>query len=482
MLDKQLIRGIVIFCLLLGATSNAVSQFNNSQLLEKAVKLNKCIKQLNNPQQHWDHYNSRELAIVSEIAKVNKIGAIVHPNPQNIRRVDTQTISISILPYIITKSGKRFYLLPEVPEQMKLLPFDTKPSSRKCQPSRGKYLCTQKFVSYYPACQENSYELADAHPEFYPIVLLSVDNPDDLNQLEQDLRDALDERQPLEFLEEFVSLPINLKRQLKQKDGLKKGMGVLLAKYNLKKKQAKFLEDFPFTVTVRMEGHHKNTAETTSCTELQNELKKITRERDALKKRLEAMIANPDQHIETGQSSGHKLIVVSLSNSRKLTSKAPVIQDGFIEVLSELKQNDSKTQFTLLTIGSGRKAVILLTDADLPSLHDAGHNSISGKINRGMQFGARDLKALADLNLVDQMIQEKSAIKSVLYITDNTRSSDPPNIERGVPLAWYEDGIRLTVLTTKGCDVWEQVKAQCSSWNNKSALKSALKTFLGLTH
>jgi hypothetical protein len=348
---------------------------------------------------------------------------------------------------------------------MKLLAFPSQQPDRQCQRAQynRKFICKQKFVSYYPACQENSYDLAYDHPEFYPIVLLSVDNPDDLKKLEQDLRDALNEQERLEFLEKFVSLPRNLKN-----------MGVLIAEYI--KKQAKFLDKFSFTVT--MKGHHKNTAETTSCAELQNKLKKITQERDALKKQL-AMNTNPDQHI--GQSSGHKLMVVSLSNSRNLMSKARLIQDSFIEVLSELKQNNSKTQFTLLTIGSGRKAVILLTEADLPSLDNTGDNSISGKINRGMQFGAMDLKALADLNLVDQMIQENSAIKSVLYITDNTRSSDPPNIERGVPLAWYEDGIRLTVLTTTGCDVWEDVKAQCSSWNQKGALKSALKTFLGLT-
>jgi hypothetical protein len=143
---------------------------------------------------------------------------------------------------------------------------------------------------------------------------------------------------------------------------------------------------------------------------------------------------------------------------------------------SELKKNNSKTRFTLLTIGSGRKVVILLTNADLPSLHNVGDNSISGKIKRGMQFGARDLRALADLSLVDQTIQDNPSIKSVLYITDNTRSSDPPNIERGVPLAWYEDGIRLTVLTTTGCDVWEDVKAQCTPLNTESA--SALKAFI----
>jgi hypothetical protein len=248
MLDRQLIHGIVIFCLLLGATSNAYS--NNSQLLKKGVKLNRCIDE--QPQGYrWHHYNSRDHGIIY----VNKIGAIVHPNPQNIHRVDTKTISISILPYIITNSG-RFYLLPEVPERMKLLWFNTKPSGRTCLPSKGKYLCTQKFVSYYPACQENFYELAYDHPEFYPIVLLSVDNPDDLNLLEQGLRDALNEQERLEFIEEPISLDKSSKKQLKTKHGLFKGMGVLIAEYI--KRQAKFLEKFSFTVT--MKGHHKKLA------------------------------------------------------------------------------------------------------------------------------------------------------------------------------------------------------------------------------
>jgi len=464
MLDKQLIRGIVI--LLLGgcASPNTASQFNNSQLLEKGVRFSKCIDE--QPHSYdWTHYNSSNRGITNP----NKIGAIVHPNSDNIAKVDDKTISIRILPYIITKSGSIFYLLPEVPEKMKRITRYRSKEGRECVQQQGKKdLCTQIFKNYYPACQANSVDLAYDHPEFYPIVLLSVDSPDDLNKLEGDLRDALSSDKKIELIGEFASFPGNLR-----------SMDAII-KEILKKQPSIFFQNFGAT----MKLPDKNTAETSSCTELQNELDKTRRERNELKQEVEQLRAE-NRELKTGQSSDHnKFIVVSLSNSRELKSKARAIQDSFIKVLSELKRKSWETRFTLLTIGSGRKVEKLLTSAELPNLFERGSTdtSIDGKINTGLQFGASDLRALADLNLVDETIQN-SAIKSVLYITDNIRiSNDPPSIERGVPLAWYEDGIRLTVLTTKGCDVWKKVKAQCSSWNDKSAFSKELKKFMGLRH
>lgn len=187
-----------------------------------------------------------------------------------------------------------------------------------------------------------------------------------------------------------------------------------------------------------------------------------------------------DQHI--GQSSGHKLMVVSLSNSRNLMSKAHVIQDSFIEVLSELKENNSKTQFTLLTIGSGRKLYSLLTDQELQSLPIEGEESLLSRIEMTMNFGASDLRALADLSLVDNILQEQASIGHILYLTDNTRMSENPqeipSQQRGVPLVWHKDGIALTVLTIKACQVWEYMEAKCVIWQNETDLTRELNTFL----
>lgn len=500
MLYKQFIRGLVIFGMLLGETaiSNA-AVFNNSELLNKGVKLKLCIYKQSNTQ-YWNHKSFSYQA--------NKIGAIVYPI---VKKYDNNTISISIIPYIITNKDQRFYLLPEVPDKLKKLPFKRNQEDRECRSvENNEWTCKQKFADYFPACKKNSYHLAYNNPELYPTVLLSVDKTSDI----KNLKNLLSQEQKLEFLDKPVKLSKELKSQLK--NGKKKGMGILLSEYIFKNKRAKFLERLQFPIEVKIAGSQKGpitfksgsgydvaNADTTSCTEhdnklleLKDELDKTSEERDEFKKRAEhfeklvkkmidfvkevdndKLIKNSLKPIETGHSSGHKLIIVSLSNSRELKSKARVIQKSFREVLSELKQNHSNTQFTLLTIGSSRTATVLLTDADLLRLHD--DSDISGKINTGIQFGASDLKALADLKSVDQMIQDKS-ITSVLYLTDNKRlNSNPPNIERGLPLAWHEAGIHLTVLTTEKCKVWKEVKAECTTdWKNKRGLKKALKAFL----
>lgn len=184
--------------------------------------------------------------------------------------------------------------------------------------------------------------------------------------------------------------------------------------------------------------------------------------------------------ISGGKSSAsqHKLIVVSLSKFSREQQKA--LRESLIAVLS----GKSKTLFTLFTIHQGRQLYELLSSDELPRLPRNGKRSIRGKIEQSMQFGASDLRALDDLGLVDSVIQEKGsdAVGNVLYLTDNIRldSNDkPPSKPRGVPLAWHEDGISLTVLTTKECGIWETyMKAQCSIWRNQRSLEPAIKEFL----
>ena len=167
----------------------------------------------------------------------------------------------------------------------------------------------------------------------------------------------------------------------------------------------------------------------------------------------------------------HKLIVVSLAKFSERQQTA--IRKSLIRVLAA--QSYLQTSFSLRTIQTGRElSTPLLTTTELGNA-----KYIKAKIGN-LQFGATDLIALNDLSLVDSIIQEDGdKMGKVLYITDNVNlNGKPPNKQRGVILAWYEDNIRLTVLTTGECTAWNKyMKAQCSSWQNRNQLENALKKF-----
>jgi len=194
----------------------------------------------------------------------------------------------------------------------------------------------------------------------------------------------------------------------------------------------------------------------------------------------QSQLANQPQQPGGGDNDNHKLIVVSLSANLK--EKENIIRDSFFEVFSDLKKRKSETPFNLLTLQTGRQLYTLLTDQELQSLPIEGEDSLLSRIEMTMNFGARDLKALADLSLVDNILQEQPSIGRILYLTDNTRMNDNPrkipSQQRGVPLVWQKDGIALTVLTTKECKVWKYVGAKCTSWQDKTDLKHQLNAFL----
>ena len=419
--------------MLLGGCVTENADFRTGDVLSS-----RCIDKQQGSNFYWDYYPF-------QIGKVYKIGAIVHPHNQSIRRrpwgystgheFGPQTISISIIPYIITDSGNRFYLLPEVAARMKHV--------KKNEPN------------YYPACQENSYQLGFAHPELYPSVLLKLENPSDLKMLEQGLKSSLSKRLPLEF----TSHPIAFTYSVMSMD--------LLVETILQQKQAKFLENYDFSVEV--ESSKKSPIRFKAG----DKLKKITDELDELKK------VCSRKPITSRQVSDDKLIIVSLSSD--LRTKTRTIQNSFLKVLSELKRKNSKTRFALLTVQSGRKISKVLTSQELQSLAIKGSNSIKSTLELNMNFRARDLKALADLSLVDSILQEQAAMGSILYITDNKRINtniqEIPSQQRGVPLVWHKDGIALTVLTIKDCKVWEYMEAKCVTWNNQTDLIRELKTF-----
>lgn len=180
-----------------------------------------------------------------------------------------------------------------------------------------------------------------------------------------------------------------------------------------------------------------------------------------------------------GRAGKDKLIVVSLST--KLSGQAKNIQESFIQVFAELKKKSKIPSFTLLTVQAGsRLNYPLLTHRDVQRLPVGGSNSIRSKIEDALQFGASDLRALRDLGVVDGIVTNN--VGRILYITDNVRlgSDKPSNNQRGIPLAWNKDGIRLAVLTTKGCKVWKNYTgaAACTSWLRKEDLVRELKAFL----
>ncbi|MDM8557509.1 hypothetical protein [Candidatus Parabeggiatoa sp. HSG14] len=219
-----------------------------------------------------------------------------------------------------------------------------------------------------------------------------------------------------------------------------------------------------------------------TITELEDKVDQLTKERDDIKK-----LANQPSSCDsqTFFAGNHKLIVVSLSKNYSRKQKK-AIKNGLVEVLSNVKRNLRRLElpFTLLTIQSGKQLHTVLTSNQLRYLNlEDGSDSILGRIENGIGFGARDLRALEDLGKLDTNIKNKAnsgdIIGSVLYLTDNIRlNTSLTNQQWKVSLAWCRKRIGLTVLTTKECEVWDKLGAKCTSWQNKAELISELNAFL----
>lgn len=166
----------------------------------------------------------------------------------------------------------------------------------------------------------------------------------------------------------------------------------------------------------------------------------------------------------------NRLVVVSLSTFSGGQRRA--IRDSFSEVFSSLKKNKSGKRFTLRTIQSGRRVSGTLLTCN--NLRNLSNSSIQAKVNQIMQFGATDLQSVADLTKLDSQARSK---RRVLYITDNKRINASTR-KREVLSAWTKAGIRLIVLTTGECSVWDNVGATCRRWSGKNGLKNNLKSFL----
>lgn len=189
----------------------------------------------------------------------------------------------------------------------------------------------------------------------------------------------------------------------------------------------------------------------------------------------------------------HKLVLLSLSESFP-NAQQTAIRNTLFNTFTRLQRQQTIPAFSLQVIQPGRRLHTIFKAEELSKLPQQGQeNSIQGRIERGLQFSAQDLKALDDLELVDLLLQSPSspneAIGQILYLTDNVRLSnnpqDIPNKQRGIPLAWREDGIGLTIITTQpnGCEAWQYVGVnapRCTYWQGQpETLQETLSKFLG---
>jgi hypothetical protein len=197
---------------------------------------------------------------------------------------------------------------------------------------------------------------------------------------------------------------------------------------------------------------------------------------------------------------GYKLIVISLSYKFK-PAEQTAIKSGLETFLQQEKtESDNNDRypaiFRVLVIGSGREISEVLTAESLHKYKPSGQGSILETIRHKVQFNAQDLRAIDDLELVEDEINNYErggkTIASVLYVTANDRIDGDRKIPRSqcIPLAWHRDHIQLNIITNQTCEIWKnqaQVK-QCVEWekdissNPVNQLTEKLKKFIYYNH
>jgi hypothetical protein len=163
------------------------------------------------------------------------------------------------------------------------------------------------------------------------------------------------------------------------------------------------------------------------------------------------------------ECDGKRQLII-ISSSERLDRYARQIQKTLLKVFEN--QLDLRIPFTLVTIQPGRKlSEPLLQCEDLADLEKTKARRFIWQRLKDIRFGARDLRALQDLDIVNA-VYTKERLQSVLYLTDN--SNIPADIDHindkdlSVPLiTWKGAGIQFTILTTDACTPWEK-KAEAS--------------------
>lgn len=218
-------------------------------------------------------------------------------------------------------------------------------------------------------------------------------------------------------------------------------------------------------------------------------VKELQEEKQRLEQQLGVQPAYSSRKLAVGQ---HKLVLLSLSENFS-SEQQTAIRNTLLNLLTRLQKQQPLPAFSLQVIQPGRRIHTILKAEELAKLPQQGQeNSLQGKIERGLQFSAQDLRALDDLELVDLLLQDATnpneTIGQILYLTDNARLNtnpqDIPNKQRGIPLAWREDGIILTIVTTQpnGCEAWQYVGVnaqRCTYWQGQpEILQKTLINFL----
>ncbi|WP_069470750.1 hypothetical protein [Candidatus Marithrix sp. Canyon 246] len=179
-----------------------------------------------------------------------------------------------------------------------------------------------------------------------------------------------------------------------------------------------------------------------------------------------------------------KLIIISTGD--KLDKYGRQIPTTMLKVFE--KQLKTSTPFTVVKIEPGRKlSSALLRCEDMADLEKSKETRrfIWQRLHN-IRFGASDLRALQDLDLIN-IVYNKQSLQSVYYITYN--SNIPRNINDindknlSVPLiTWKRAGIPFTVLTTGKCTAWTQkAEAQCQTLQDEQAMmqiQTSLEEFL----
>jgi len=418
----------------------------NSELLKQPLFLNKCLNQ--------------DLRIFSKTFSIQSGGLRLHPNPSSIRTktweellelppktiLKDNQIGVSILPYFTDKFGKKWFLVPQLP--------------------------TSKFNQFLLSCQP---EILEDHffkmPYYYPTLTLTIDPTESRDTLVASLKKQL--QQNLELTEVplasdyFPSLLTLLPQLLKT------------TKFS---KQFPQIREITLAEAPQLEIHFPLS--------WPKQLGKLT-----ISNCKETSENEQNYWVDCTFSEGHpqhilsqaptpplrKLIIVSLSAELDLQGTGKIIQNAFYNLLKDKPL--IKVPFTLLAISSGRQLTQILTSEELTRFTITGESDELWSKIRQLQFGAFDLDALDDLELIDvYAINRQLPLNRIFYLTDNLHlAAHPPRKHLGVPLAWQREGIQLTVLTTQQCTVWEKLAAaNCIRWQDKqlATLANYLREFL----
>lgn len=445
---------------------------SNTQLLIQPIDLKHCIDQNQILHQRTSH--------------VQRIGVTLHPlsvRTQSWEQLMTQQtpygfqadqVGVSLIPYLIDNAEQKFFLLPRLP--------------------------TSDFNRFLPACEPHLAGLETSilkMPYYYPTLILTV-APEQRSQLVHFLKTQLTDNC---LWGELTATPLLPQEPLHQKS-----LSRLLTPI-LNTQQAEFLKQFPQKIRLNLPGtelhftlEDKPSAQPTPRPQTQKvkitlmwpqnlgpfaiahcNAAQLIQENYVTDCLLNTSIHHYYVKLtpvtpEPATANQRLLIVISLSAALEQAGLGKVIQDTLYQVFNQ-RQKITRS-FTLLAIGSGRQlSHPLLTSETLPDLQiDNTADTLKAQLKQ-LQFSAHDLNALDDLELVDvYMTQEQLTVDEVFYITDNMHLvSDPPRKQLGVPLAWHQDGIQLTVLTTQTCQFWHQrTQAQCINWQHPQKLTELL--------